>query len=176
MWKTLIRGGIIGGVIVFIWLTISWMVLPLHNSVMQSFRDEGDVIEAVSEEAPRDGVYMLPSAANKKAAQSKPQTFMFVSIKRGPNISNMTGSIICSLITQIIGAMLISHLLLQTKMLRYWQRVSFVTIVGLTVGVLGVLPGWTWFGFSGGYVIVEILDYVIGWFLGGLAIAKVVRR
>lgn len=176
MWRTLIRGGIVGGVIVFIWLTISWMILPFHNSTIQSFRDDGDVIEHISDEAPRDGVYMVPSAANKKAAQNKPQTFMLVTIKRGPHITNMTGPIICSLITQIVGAMLISYLLLQTKMLRYWHRVSFVTIAGLTAGLLGYLPDWTWFGFTGGYVFAQILDFVIGWFLAGLAIGKLVRR
>lgn len=174
MWKGLIKGGIIGGAIVFIWLAISWMILPLHDKVLLSLKDEGDVINCVLDEAPRDGVYLVPRTT--ESAQKHPNIALFITVRRAVQLDNMINSIICSLLTQIVGAFLISYLLFQTKVLNYWHRVRFVTITGLTVGILGVIPGWTWFGFSGSYVFIEILDYIIGWFLAGLAMSKLVKR
>ena len=51
-----------------------------------------------------------------------------------------------------------------------------VTLIGFLIGFLGEMPYWNWWGFSFGYVVVEIADAVIGWFLAGLAIAAVAKR
>jgi hypothetical protein len=48
----------------------------------------------------------------------------------------------------------------------------FIALVGLIIGFVSHAPYWNWFGFSTPYVIVIILDTVIGWTLAGLVIAR----
>ena len=88
----------------------------------------------------------------------------------------MTRPIVIGVITQIIGAFLITYLLLQAKAMKFWYRVRFVTVAGIAVAILGSMPMYNWWHFPGCWVFLEMLDYTIGWFLGGLVIAKLVKK
>ena len=61
MWKSLLRCGIVGGVIVFLWMMVSWMVLPMHKATMNKFVDESEVLSTITRYAPKDGIYVIPS-------------------------------------------------------------------------------------------------------------------
>jgi hypothetical protein len=87
----------------------------------------------------------------------------------------MIGSYICSLILQIIGAYFISCLLFRAKGLRYNQKVLFTTIIGLIIGLLGVLPGTIWLGFSLACSLLTMIDLIISWFLAGLVMGKMIE-
>jgi hypothetical protein len=86
------------------------------------------------------------------------------------------GPFIFSLIIQIIGAFIVSWMLLQTKGLNGKQQVGFVTLFGLGVGILGQFPDWNWWGFSGCYVVSNLIDLIIGWTLAGIGIVKVIKK
>jgi hypothetical protein len=73
---------------------------------------------------------------------------------------------------EILGALLLTWLLLQTTGLSYWRRVAFVTTAALAVAVLAALPDWNWLGFSARYTAIVTTDMVLGWFLAGLVIAR----
>ncbi len=57
----------------------------------------------------------------------------------------------------------------------YWGRVAFVAGIGVAIGVAGSLPEWNWYGFSTVFTAFEMGDVIVGWFLGGLVLAKVGR-
>ncbi len=188
MSKNQLKCALIGGLIVFIWGLFSWMVFPWHQKCLKKFTNESDVADVIRDNAPVEGVYVLPNTfAYRDGNTSQGEIsrgmemlekgpFMFASIK--PNgIGKMTmGPFIISLIIQIIGAFIATWLLMQTKNLSFRNRVGFVTLFGLGVAILGRLPDWNWWGFSFGYVLINIVDLVIGWFLAGLGIAKVLKK
>jgi hypothetical protein len=75
----------------------------------------------------------------------------------------------------LMEAFLLSWLLLQTQELDYRRRVAFQSIVGLAAVVISDLPNWNWWGFSGVYTVVNIVDFTLTWLLAGLVIAKVMN-
>jgi len=179
MGKALIKGTVLGAVIVFIWMMISWMVFPWHCTVMNTFTDEDKVSSVIMENTLKDGIYVLPNiceSANEHTQAMKKGPVMFASIQRYGFDVNSMAPYILSLIIQLIGAFLITYLLLLSKDMGYWKGVWFITLFGLTIGVLGLLPNWNWWGYSIGYVGLGILDLVIAWFLAGLAISAVAKR
>jgi hypothetical protein len=184
MKKSLWLGGVLAGVAVFAWGFVSWTVLPLHNATFLKFTDEAAVTAALAANTPAAGVYLLPGEpamdepaeqrqakmdAAMKQWETGPSGLMAVSLARNPS---MAGNIGIGLINQIIGGLLIAFLLSKTSGLAYWGKVGFTVVVGVTVGVLSLVPEWNWWGFSAGYVGATFLDYVVGWFLGGLVLAK----
>ncbi len=175
MWKPLIRCSIIGGIVVFLWLMVSWMVLPMHKTVINKFAEPSEVSSTIMRYAPQDGVYVIPSM-EEGATAKEDQPFILVNIRRGVNFKDMTRSIITGVITQMIAAFFITYLLLQAKSMKYWNRVWFVTLIGLIVGILSMIPNWNWWHFPTAWTILGIFDLVVGWFLGGLVIAKLIKK
>ncbi len=187
MQKTLLKSALIGGLIVFIWGLFSWMVFPWHQTCLNKFDSESEVASTIRDNAPVSGMYVLPNtfAYNDKTSQSDMDRgmrmmqngpFVFASV-RPHGMGGMTvAPFIIALIIQIIGAFIVSWMLLHTKGLHHKKQVGFVTLFGLSIGILGQLPDWNWWGFSACYVITNIIDLVVSWFLAGLAMVKVLRR
>ncbi|NGX37170.1 MAG: hypothetical protein K1000chlam2_00323 [Chlamydiae bacterium] len=172
MWKPIIRCGIVGGVLVFLWYMLSWMVLPMHKGVMNKFAEPSEVTSCITRYAPHDGIYVIPGW---EAEPEPGQPFIMVNIKRGVDFSN-TSQMICGVITNIIAAGFITYLLLRAKAMKYWNRVWFVTVVGIVVALVGVVPAWNWWHYPAMWSVLEMFDILVGWFLGGLVIAKLVKN
>lgn len=177
MWKSLIRCGIIGGIVVFLWMTLEWAVLPTHRKLINQFTESAEVSSAITKYAPHDGIYVITQCDTKdqeKAKQNGP--FIFMNIKRDANCNSMVRPMIQAIIMQMAAAFLITYLLLQTRAMKYWGRVWFVTIIGVVVAILGFLPAWNWWQFPAAWTFLEVFDIIVGWFLGGLVIAKLVKN
>jgi hypothetical protein len=187
MSKTHLKCAFIGGLIVFIWGLFSWMVFPWHQTCLNKFSNESEVANAISNNAPVSGVYVLPNtfSYHEGTSQSEMENgmkmmekgpFMFASVSKG-GIGKMTlAPFLISLIIQIIGAFIVTWMLMQTKTLPFKRQVGFVTVFGLGVAILAQLPDWNWWGFSACYALVNIVDLVVGWFLAGFGIAKVLKK
>jgi hypothetical protein len=187
MSKNHLKCALIGGLIVFIWGLFSWMVFPWHQTCLKHFNNESDVADVIRDNAPASGVYVLPNTFSYHDGSSHKEMshgmelmergpFMFASIRTNGMGKMSMGPFIISLIIQIIGAFIVTWMLMQTKGLPFKKQVGFVTVFGLGVGVLGQLPDLNWWGFSYGYVLTNIIDLVVGWFLAGFGIAKVLKK
>lgn len=186
MSKSLLKSALVGGLIVFVWGMISWMALPMHKHCFHSFKNESKVASVIRENAPEKGIYILPNTYgyNENSSQSEMNKaiemmdkgpFMFASVVPNGLGNSMDGPLVFSFVIQVVGAFIISWMLSRTKGLAFWDKVKFVTLFGLGVGVLGLLPSWNWLGFPGLYVAVHLLDLIVGWFLAGMAIAKLLK-
>jgi hypothetical protein len=174
MGKSIIRCALIGGIVVFLWYTLSWTVLPMHKMLIHKFIDEKEVATSITRFAPNDGVYVLPSCGPKQeSGENLP--FIFVNIKRGCDGQKMIKDIITGLIIQIVGAGLITYLVLQTKPMKYWNRVGFISLIGLVIGLLGASSNWNWWSFPASWALLEIFDILVAWFIGGAVIAKLIK-
>jgi hypothetical protein len=173
MGKKLILGGVLGGLVYFVWGFIAWTLIPWHHATLRTFIDGEAVVSAINANTQGRGVYLYPSESEDQAALEAKMArgpFLFVSVDdRG--MASMTRPLVTAILIQILCALLVTWLLLQTSGLAYGRRVTFVTVLGLVAGLLCFLPSWNWFGFSTGYTVVSILDLTIGSLLAGLAIA-----
>jgi hypothetical protein len=162
------------------------MILPLHNAVFKKFDDEGSVAHAIRNNAPVSGVYILPNTYSYGSSTSSEDMERGMSLmQNGPTMfacvqvqgmgARTLRPFVVSLIIQIIGAGIVSWMVLQTKGLNFKQRVGFTTLYGVAIWVLGILPGWNWWGFSAAYTFFFLFNLVVGWFLAGLAIAKICK-
>lgn len=187
MSKNHLKAAILGGLIIFVWSFVSWMVFPWHKQCLQKFTNQSEVARVIQDNAPTSGVYVLPNTFgyNEKTSHEEMHKaemmmengpFMFATVMPNGAGKMSARPFIFSLIIQVIGAFIAIWMLMQTKGLNYKKSVCFITLFGLGVAVLGQLPEWNWWGFAGAYVLVNMADLVIGWFLAGLAIAKLIKK
>lgn len=171
MLKTSLIGGVLGGIILFVWSAVSWMVLPWHMMTLHSFKDEVAVVQTIQTNAPQSGMYMLPL---QETSQVK-GPLVFASVYTQGMPSSMTSSLIISFITQIIVAFLVSWLL--TKITGgYLSRLGVVMLFALAASIQTDIAYWNWFHFDTMYTAVAIADMLIGWFLAGLLLAKLTKN
>jgi hypothetical protein len=171
---------LLGGLAVFVWSFLSWMVLPWHDAHIFAFKDEAAVVEVLKANAPAPGLYMMPDAGSGgdwKAGAERMRTgpFFFGVVRPGSGDWSFTRLMIGSLLTQIAGALIITILVKSAGFGNYLGRVIFSGAIGLAAGVLGHLPNLNWWEFPRGWTLINITDLVIGWCIGGLVIAAFTR-
>src|SRR6266852_1182307 len=188
MLKSLVLGAILGGLTAFVWSFISWDVLPWHLKQYRSFKNEEEVSTLVPSHAPESGIYLLPlgpsqvgmNSEQKKAAMEiraqkmQKGPLVFAAVRLG-GFGSFPQVLLTQLLCQMFAALLLTWMLLQTSGLRYARRVAFLAIAGLAASVIADLPNWNWWGYSGAYTLVNVIDYTLTWLLAGLVIAKVAQ-
>lgn len=181
--KQLILGSVLGGIVLFVWSFIAWTFIPWPGEPLRSFNNEGAVEQAVVNNAPVSGIYLLPNP-HKSGVTPEQQTASEEKLMRGPMVfaSVRLGAmrpfpvlLITQLLTFIISALIVTFLLLKTVGLSYGQRVVFVSVCGILIFLGGKVDQWVWWSFSTSYLMAEFGAIVIGWILAGLVIAKVAR-
>ncbi|HXN52430.1 MAG TPA: hypothetical protein VN943_10870 [Candidatus Acidoferrum sp.] len=186
MLKSLVLGAVLGGITAFLWSFISWSVLPWHQKQLRSFQNEDEVSAVIASHAAESGNYLLPTAPpqegmnseQKKAAEEvrmqkmQKGPLMFAAIRK-EGFGSFPKVLITQLLCQMFAALLLTWLLLQTTGLSYVRRVAFLAVCGLAASVIADLPNWNWWGYSGAYTAVNVVDYTLTWLLAGLVIAKV---
>jgi hypothetical protein len=160
---------ILGGIVLFAWGFISWVILPWHSAVANKLTSESAVAKVLKQNAPSPGIYYLPFAEE----DFKPgETTAFLSILPNGYHGNMGQMMATGMVGQIISAFLMLLILQNTSLTSYWGKVRFITLVGLSIGFISHYTYWNWFEFATPYILLAILDSLIGWFLAGLVMAK----
>lgn len=188
MTKSLILGTILGGLMAFVWSSISWELIGWHEKTMVAFYNEDEVSAVIASHAGQDGTYILPSmpptvgltpeqkknviAAVMQKMQAGP--IMVAAVRRG-GFGSYSRGLSIQLLSLMAAAFLLTWLLLQTTGLSYARRVAFLAVVGLAASVIVDLPNWNWWGFSGPYTAVNLADSTLTWLFAGLVIAKVAK-
>jgi hypothetical protein len=188
MLRSLVLGSILGGLVAFVWSSVSWELLGWHEKTLVSFQNDDEVSALIASHAPKDGTYILPgmpptegmTAEQQKAAKAalmermQKGPIMIAAVRRG-GFGSFARGLIIQVLSLMAAAFLLTWLLLQTSGLSYRKRVMFIAIAGLAASVIVDLPNWNWWGFSGVYTAVNLIDVTITWLLAGLVIAKVAK-
>jgi hypothetical protein len=189
MAKRLALGSLLGGIVLFVWGAIAWMVIPWPGDPLRAFTNEAAVVQAVTANAPRSGNYLLPiepkrapgitdeqyKAARQAAMDRMTHGPMIFAVVRLEPMGSTARPLLIQLLTQLVLALMAGFLLLQTGRLSYRGRVLFLTVVGVIIFVGGHADEWNWWSFSNAYMLMQFGAIVIGWLLASFVIAAFVR-
>ena len=180
--KVLIKGALLGGLVAFIWMNISWMVLPWHWMTISALPDDAPVAEALRSHVSESGLYILPwSADQSEEAMAEVSTkmekgpFSFMVIHPAGFKANMPVMMISGLLFNIVVALMLTYLLTKTSGLSYIQKVGFVKIAAVAGALVIAVPNLIWWQFPFAYTAVTIVDTAVTWGFAGLVIARVVK-
>lgn len=186
-----LKCALVGGVIIFAWGIISWMLFPWHQQSLKQFKNENAVYNAIKDNAPESGIYILPNMYVYRSGMSQGDLNRQVSVQhqmmeKGPVMFASVSRegvggmryipFVTALLIGIVGAGIITWMLFQTKLTMFRDKVIFVTVAGLLVAILGSLPSWNWWGFSAAYTLGCMADVIIGWFFAGIAISRLSKK
>lgn len=174
---TVIKGGIIGGAVSFIWMWISWTALSWHQWAIERFAHEDFIGWVIQENAQTSGVYTIPHMGGQaepiedgeKAPNTKP--FIYLQINRdGIQLSNLRLYLV-SFLVPFLGAAIATFFLLRLRNIHsFWNRFSTLFLFGIVVTIFAIVPSWNWFGIGGKYAFVALADLLISWTLIAIAL------
>lgn len=184
MLEKIMKCGLVGGVILFIWGAVAWTILPWQKSQIKSFSNEIAVRNAIGNNMQGSGLYVLPNLheyahqpAELEAAKVRMEQgpFATVAVMANGRNPNMAGHAIASLVLNIIAACFGSWLLMKSGQLEFMKAIKFLSVVGVIAGLLSSMPMVIWFGFPLSFGIGCLIESVLGWFFAALGITRVLK-
>ena len=169
----MLKGAFAGGIIMFLYLMASWMLVPWHMDTMKTFKNEKVIAKSLLDNAPKSGVYVLPFRPNAETAPAVDKPFAFVAIKAEgfDCVKNMKATLSQEFLLCLVLAGLLTCLL---KKQTCGCPVAFSLKTGLLVALVHNAPNLIWWHFPLNFTLVNAADDVIGITLAGLVISKLV--
>lgn len=172
---------LLGGVVVFVWGFVSHVVLPVGDMGMRQPANEDVVLEAIKTGLGAEGVYYLPSIAPEKMAdeaaskawaeKSKASPYVFIVHRSGGyDPTDMGPNLATEFVTNVLSA-LVAAVVAASLSLGFGGRVLMITGMGLFAFLSVNVPLWNWYHFPTDFTAGQFIGHVVGWMLGGIAIA-----
>lgn len=172
---------IVGGIILFIWQTLSNTVLDLHRSSVAYTPKQDTIINFLNEQFSEDGRYFMPTAPpNASLAEYEQLTeksagkpWAIVAYHKAMDY-NMTMSMIRTLLTDIIVVWLLCWILMKTPK----RSFSFIFFACLATGFIVFLnasyTSFIWYKDPG--INALLIDALVSWGLCGLWLGKYLKK
>jgi small basic protein len=161
---------------VFCWQGTSWVALPFHAASLLPVKDEAAVAAVLKANLPTDGMYSIPGAIGDPdavAARYAAGPVATIGYKAVGGQMMSPGMFVRGILLDLFVTALLAYLLGMARIDGYLQRLLFVSLIGLTLGLFTNLNNWNWMSQSLHYSIVDAIDTWVAWTLGGAVLAKV---
>ena len=183
--------GILGGIAMFVWTSIAHMALPLGEAGINEIPDESTVLNAMqSNIGDKTGLYIFPGLGVGKSAtrEEKSEAMKQMQQRIAANPSGILmyhppgrpfafgKSLAVEFSTEVLQAILVIWLLVQTRIGTFAGRVGFVLIAGILAAITTNVSYWNWYGLPGLYTASYMLIEIVGFVLVGVAAGLVLRK
>ena len=179
-------GGLLGGVVLFLWGGVSHGALGLMESAFRKLPNEERLVQTLASEVPTAGMYFYPGlpatdadeaeAASWKTRMESGPHGILVHLPAG-NLRSDASLFATQAFTDIVIGLLAAWLVSRggPALAGYGARVVFVTALGVVAVLSLAVPFWNWYGFTQDFTARTSVDRIVGFALAGLVIAKLVR-
>ncbi len=171
--KKLLLGGFVGGLLIFIWQTISWTALPLHKVEYQKANNQDSIIQFLSSQFTSTGQYMIPRADENATAEEMEKAQQDLQGKPWAVVSyhsayttDMTNNILRGLITSIIAALFVCWVVMKQAN----ATCSTTALSTVLIGIAGYLfiPYSQHIWFETPDATSNFIDTIVAWSLCGI--------
>ncbi len=187
----ILLAGILGGIAMFIWTSIAHMALPLGEAGLREIPNESTVLSAMqSSIGEQTGLYIFPGPGvgknatrqekneamkhmGEKMATSPSGILMYHAPGRPFTFGKWLG---IEFGTELLEAILVVFLLVQTRIASFFGRVGFVLVAGILAAIATNVSYWNWYSFPCVYTAGYMFIQIIGFLCIGIVAALVLRK
>ena len=186
MLKQIIIGGIVGGIILFLWGFFSWAVMDWHHATLKSHEGINKVVENIDKHLPGTGVYYFPPItfelddeekmeAWTELHRTKPHGMIFYVATPGDPMPPIR--LVRGFLADVIASMMATILLVMAlpNLSSYWNRVIYVTSLGVFAIMSVHLVNGVFHDMPPSWTAGVGLDLAASWLLVGLALGGLIK-
>jgi hypothetical protein len=171
--KKLVIGSIVGGILIFIWQTLSWTVLDLHRSNQEYTPKQDSIMSYLNSQFSEDGSYFLPTLPKgasmdeytKAEAASKGKPWAQIQYHKSMDI-NMGVNIARNLVTDIILVAFLCWILMKIPTGSFGTIFTACLFIGVIVFTNSPYTVHIWYPKAD--IMAHFLDALISWALCGV--------
>lgn len=176
-----------GAIAHFIWIMLSWIVIPVHTPSIKEMPQEDAVINVLRSTLNERGVYYFPWLSmenhNKPGAMDE-WTQKYRSGPTGILVYDPAGnepfspgwmflSFLFDVFAIGIGVWLFKRSTAEIE--GYFARSTYFGVIGILLSVAVYLQEWIHLKFPPSYVLGFCSDQIVGWLVAGLVIAAILK-
>ncbi len=183
--KRILIAGVLGGVVVFLWGAISHMLLPLGEMGIKNLPAEAAILPTLQREIQQPGFYFFPGMDMSRQPTAEEQQAWEARYKAGPIgilVYHPTGwtplsprQLLAELASNILAAFILAWVL-SLAGITWSKGIAIAALFGVFAWLSISVSHWNWYGFPTSFLFGEALDQVLGWTMGGVVIAALLRR
>ena len=182
--QKIILSAVLGGLTLFVWGFLSWMILPFHTATMKDMPNEQAIVEALRANLTEPGVYSYPGMADYEADEAA----WVAKHKQGPIVTMMVyhpdgmepmqpmvfiKGLLIDMLAAGLSALMLSMIVSAVPL--YGRRILMGTMLGVFAALVSHFTLWNYFMIPAGYTLAMSLDLVVGWTLAGAVIGKIIK-
>jgi len=178
--KTLAIASIVGSVILFIYLALSHVVLPVHHNDFKYTPEQESILSAMSTGFHEDGTYFLPNVPpgtsseehmkNMEQNLGKPYAIItYHAAMRGESPMIFIMSFVYNLISVLIICVALAAA--SSKLTSFRQKLWFVMLFAFFTIFSQIMLDYNWLMTPMHYLLGYIIDLIVGYLLVGIWLA-----
>ena len=187
MTKRILLAGVLGGLTIFLWSSLSHMVLMLGGTGIKSMPHEDVVLSVIHENVREPGFYFFPGMDESKKMSAEEQKQWEDKYRKGPAgimilqppgaDPMMVRQLLTELASNIVCLLIAAFLLSQTLSggSTFAGRLLFVALMGLFASTAIDVSYWNWYRFPDSYTLAAMTDAVVGHGLAGIVLAAIIK-
>jgi hypothetical protein len=187
MAKRILIAGLLGGVVLYIWVSLAHTVLGLGETGVKEIPNEQAVTSAIHASIPEPGLYIFPGMGMTKGISMEQEKAAMEKALGGPYgilIYHPSGAtfvtprrLLVQFALNLVQAFFCAILLAWgAGRASYGSRVGFVFIIGLLASLSTNVEYWNWYSFPPNYTLAYMSIQLIGFLLVGIVVAAIVRK
>jgi hypothetical protein len=186
--KKLVVGAVLGGLAMFVWSAISHMALPLGEAGLRSAPSDREpaLVDAMRGALSERAIYFVPGMDMSRKPSAEEQKAWQARIAAGPTAlvvynpgagqSLAVRPLLVELGFDVLACLVAAWVLaFVPASAGYWRRVLVVAAFGLFASFAIDGSYWNWYSFPTAYFAAQVVDGVVGAFVAGLVLARIVR-
>ena len=179
--RTLLAG-LLGGIVLFMWLGISWAALPFHMNVYHGVTYSAEMDSLLKQMDLKPGLNYYPAQIEDMSGpehmefvRDKPVMGVVSYMPTGESM-NVGKTMMLGLVGCIIAAILVAMFLSALPAgATFGGKVLFCAMFGVAAFFCTQWMTGQFFYYPVSHMLLELIDGVVGWSLAGLVLAGMVR-
>ena len=166
-------GALVGGILIFIWQTLSWAMLNLHHASQEYTPKQDSIMSYLNTQFSEDGSYLMPNYPpgtsredmEKQMDANKGKPWMQIQYHKAQN-TNMGANIFRGLVLDIVMVALFCWILLKISVPEFSTIFFACLLTGLIVFMNSPYTIHIWYPKAD--IMVHLTDALISWGLCGI--------
>ena len=182
--QKIILSAVLGGLTLFVWGMLSWIILPFHSATMKDMPNEQAIVDALRANLTEPGIYVYPGMSDYETDKQ----VWTAKYKRGPiipmlvyyphgiepmeltmHLKGLCIYILAAGLSALMLAMVVS------AVPSYGRRILMGTMLGVFAALVSHFMLWNYAMIPAGFTLAMSLDLVVGWTLAGAVIGKIIK-